>query len=106
MSKHIHNMKIGDKLMIKGPRMKIEFKPNMKKEIGMIAGGTGITPMLQIIKYVLNNPNDQTQLSLLFANVEERDILLREQLDSLSSRFPSRFKIFYILDKVFFFPLL
>jgi cytochrome-b5 reductase len=30
-----------------GPKGRFEYKKNMFKEIGMIAGGTGITPMLQ-----------------------------------------------------------
>ena len=37
----------------------------------MIAGGTGITPMLQIIEQCLKDPNDDTKLSLLFANQVE-----------------------------------
>lgn len=40
----------------------------------MIAGGTGITPMYQIIKSSLKNPNDKTELALVYANVDELDI--------------------------------
>jgi cytochrome-b5 reductase len=40
----------------------------------MIAGGTGITPMYQIIKSSVQDPKDTTQLSLIYANVEEDDI--------------------------------
>ena len=43
----------------------------------MIAGGTGITPMLQIIRAALKNPLDRTKLSLIYANVNVEDILLR-----------------------------
>jgi NAD(P)H-flavin reductase len=46
----------------------------------MIAGGTGITPMFQIIKSSLADPTDKTQLALVYANVEETDI--REYLCS------------------------
>lgn len=34
----------------------------------MIAGGTGITPMLQLVRQVLKDKSDKTELSLLFAN--------------------------------------
>jgi ferredoxin-NADP reductase len=37
----------------------------MKRHLGMIAGGTGITPMLQIIDAILSNPNDYTQVYCL-----------------------------------------
>ena len=40
----------------------------------MIAGGTGITPMYQIIKSSLKDPKDKTQLRLIYANVNEDDI--------------------------------
>lgn len=33
---------------IKGPFPKLPYTANMKKEIGMMCGGTGITPMLQV----------------------------------------------------------
>ena len=36
--------------------------------VGLIAGGTGITPMLQIIKAIIKDPEDDTKVSLLFAN--------------------------------------
>lgn len=38
MSKYLGDLKVGDSIEIKGPIMKIEYKPNMKKKIGMIAG--------------------------------------------------------------------
>jgi len=49
MSQHMDALKIGDTIDVKGPKGKFVYKPNMKRAIGMIAGGTGITPMLQVI---------------------------------------------------------
>ena len=46
----------------------------------LIAGGTGITPVYQVIRAVLDNPQDHTCLALLFANKHEEDILLRQEL--------------------------
>jgi cytochrome-b5 reductase len=46
MSKHIHNLKVGDELEIKGPIPKYNWDENVKDNVGMIAGGTGITPMV------------------------------------------------------------
>lgn len=40
----------------------------------MIAGGTGITPMYQIIKASVQDPLDKTQLRLIYANVNQDDI--------------------------------
>ena len=38
------------------------------KRIGMIAGGSGITPMLQIIQEIVKRDDDDTDMSLLFSN--------------------------------------
>ena len=47
---------------------KSEAQPTEAKKVGMIAGGTGITPMLQLIRQILKNKEDKTEVSLLFAN--------------------------------------
>ena len=93
MSKHFAHMKVGDTLECKGPIMKLEYKPNMRKSIGMVAGGTGITPMLQVIEEVLRNPADKTTLSLVFGNVTQNDILLKDRIDALAAKHPQRFKV-------------
>ncbi|RWW89372.1 hypothetical protein BHE74_00001689 [Ensete ventricosum] len=54
------------KYVIRPPIEKLRYSPNMKKNIGMIAGGTGITPMLQVIKAILKNPDDNTQVTFYF----------------------------------------
>lgn len=92
-------VKVGDVVQFKGPVRKIEYKPNMKKALGFIAGGSGLTPMLQVIDEVLSNPQDTTQLSLLFANDTPQDILLRERLDELAARFPKQLKVNYVVLK-------
>ena len=71
----------------------------MKEKFGMVAGGTGITPMFQVMKAVLENPNDKTKLSLIFGNITEDDILLKAELDAMQRTHPDRVDIFYILDK-------
>lgn len=49
-------------------------RPTLSPHLLMIAGGTGLTPMYQIIKSSLKNPEDKTKLALIYANVEEEDI--------------------------------
>ncbi|KAJ1460937.1 hypothetical protein M885DRAFT_433240 [Pelagophyceae sp. CCMP2097] len=109
MSQHLGNMKVGQTLDISGPWGMIEYvgKGNWlygKKEIkatkiGMMAGGTGITPMLQIIAAALKDPNDTTTLSLIFANQTEADILVRDELEALAKKHPARFTLHYTLDR-------
>ena len=46
ISKHFGELKIGDLVDIKGPKGQMIYSPDYARTIGMIAGGTGITPML------------------------------------------------------------
>lgn len=97
MSQHFASLKPGDVVEVKGPIEKLRYTPNMKKHIGMIAGGTGITPMLQVIEAILKNPDDKTQISLLYANISPDDILLKQKLDVLATSHPN-LKVFYTVD--------
>jgi len=98
ISKFMGELKVGDSLSFKGPNKKIPITPNMKKNIGMVAGGTGITPMLQVIREILKNPEDKTQLTLLYSNTTEDDILLRTSLDLLAQKHKN-FKVHYTLTR-------
>jgi len=99
ISKHVASLKIGDNLKVRGPKGAMVYRPNMVKRIGMIAGGTGITPMLQISRAIYRGrkAGDKTQVDLIFANVNEEDILLREELDKLAAR-DKGFNVYYVLN--------
>jgi len=89
----------GTTIKVKGPKGQMVYMPNMVKMIGMLAGGTGITPMLQIIRAIMKNPEDQTVVSLIYANITSDDILLREDLERLASKYPEKFRLFLVVEK-------
>lgn len=103
MSTHICSLKPGDTIEVKGPNPKLNIDKDQHTHIGMIAGGTGITPMLQVIRHIFHSSSaplhKNKRVSLVFANVEEKDILLRTELDQLAKTYPDRFKVHYVLDK-------
>ncbi len=63
------------------------------------AGGTGITPMLQLIRDIFRNTSDRTELALLFANQSEEDILLRDELEQVKKEHPDKFQLWYTVDR-------
>lgn len=65
----------------------------------VLLGGSGITPMLQLIRHITRDPKDQTKLSLLFANQTEEDILLRDELEEIVKNYPDQVKIWYTIDR-------
>ncbi|CAO1613549.1 unnamed protein product [Sympodiomycopsis kandeliae] len=97
MTNHVHDLKVGDSLGIKGPIPKFPYKANEFEEIGMIAGGSGITPMWQVIQQIAGDKSDKTKVTLIYSNKTEKDILLREKFDELAKT-DARFKIVYGLD--------
>jgi cytochrome-b5 reductase len=115
MSQYLERMKIGDTIQVRGPngllvykgKGQFAIKPDKKKppviqkykNVGMIAGGTGITPMLQLIRQVFKDPNDETNLWMLYANQTENDILLRKELEEVQKEHSDRFKLWYTVDR-------
>jgi cytochrome-b5 reductase len=90
---------VGQTIKVKGPKGAMVYGPNMVKRFGMIAGGTGITPMLQIIRAIIRGraSGDSTEIDLIFANVGVEDILLKEDLDQLA-REDKGFRVHYVLN--------
>ncbi|KAL3579534.1 hypothetical protein D5086_021038 [Populus alba] len=99
MSHHFREMREGDYLAVKGPQGRFKYKPGQVRAFGMIAGGSGITPMFQLTRAILENPKDKTIVHLIYANSTFEDILLKEDLDDFARKFPDSFKVYYVLSK-------
>ncbi|CAI5728404.1 unnamed protein product [Hyaloperonospora brassicae] len=115
MSQYLDNLAIGDTIEVSGPKGKLTYVgkgeihikhrmrdvvPEVRKcrKIGMIAGGTGITPMLQVVRRALQDPDDKTEFSLLFANQTEADILCRDEIEAMVAKH-SNVKVWYTVDR-------
>ena len=98
MTKHLERMALGDTIEIRGPKGAMQYSRQYARHIGMIAGGTGITPMYQLIRAICDDEQDTTQVSLLYANNTEADILLRDELDAFAAKCPHKFKVQYVLS--------
>ncbi|KAI7795182.1 NADH-cytochrome b5 reductase 3 [Triplophysa rosa] len=115
MSQYLESLRIGDLIDFRGPGGLMEYKGQgqfalqadkktaaeikVERTLGLIAGGTGITPMLQLFRDIMKNPGDTTTCSLLFANQTEKDILLKDELEEIQARHPNRFKLWFTVDK-------
>ncbi|KAJ6188984.1 Cytochrome b5 [Penicillium mononematosum] len=99
MTKHLEQMNIGDTIEIRGPKGAMQYTTSYANHIGMIAGGTGITPMYQLIRAICDNKADTTKMSLLYASNREEDILLRKELDDFARENPHKFSVQYVLSQ-------
>ena len=98
ISKHLASVNVGQTIRVRGPKGAFTYTPNMVRHFGMIAGGTGITPMLQVVKAALKDANDKTKLTLIYANVNYEDILLKKDIDALAEAHPDQFSVYYVLN--------
>jgi len=108
MTQHLESLSIGSMLDVKGPLGHIEYtgrgnfmvhgKPRFAKRLAMLAGGTGITPIYQVAQAILKDPEDLTEMHVVYANRTEDDILLREELDAWAREHPERFKVWYVVE--------
>ena len=57
------------------------------------------TPLYQVLDHALADKSNKTKFKLLFSNIAENDILLREELDALKKKHPDNLDIVYVLDK-------
>jgi cytochrome-b5 reductase len=116
MSQHLDSLKIGDAILMKGPKGHLTYKGHGRfsvkplgrpleersaRQICMMAGGTGITPMLQVLHAIFRDRSDaKTRVKLIYANQTASDILVRQELEELAKDFPTRFSLWYTVDRV------
>ncbi|KIX06253.1 uncharacterized protein Z518_04228 [Rhinocladiella mackenziei CBS 650.93] len=97
-SSKMHSLKPGDSMLFR-PLQEFKYEPNQYSAMTFIAGGSGITPIYQLTRAILNNPQDKTKIALVYANNTEEDILLKKEFDELAQKYPGRFTRVYTISK-------
>ncbi|OQW47736.1 MAG: hypothetical protein A4C66_06135 [Nitrospira sp. HN-bin3] len=96
ISKYLHDQQIGETVLMSGPNTGGHWVDGMARRVGFVAGGTGITPMVSIIRWILSNKID-AELFLIFANKTEADIIFRQEWDRYVQDY-SNFHCHYVLE--------
>lgn len=94
------NLKKGDFVEIMAPsgKFNVEVNPEKAKNYIAFAAGSGITPILSIIKtHLALEPN--STFKLFYLNRSVKSIIFKEEIEQLKNRYFSRFEIFYFLTK-------
>ena len=73
------------------------IEPERAKNYLGFAGGSGITPVLSIIKTVLA-AEPRSTFTLVYANRQVSSIMFREELDDLKNRYLGRLSIVHVLE--------
>lgn len=75
-----------------------ELNPSQKKNYVAFAAGSGITPILSIIKTILLT-EPKSEFTLVYGNRTKNSIIFKEELEALKDKFIDRFRIFHILSR-------
>ncbi|WP_290799349.1 1,2-phenylacetyl-CoA epoxidase subunit PaaE [Flavihumibacter sp. UBA7668] len=93
-------LKKGDQIEVLPPTGKFYTKldPDSNKEYVAFAAGSGITPIISIIKTILSK-EPHSRFTLIYGNRNRSSIIFREQLEALKNLFMNRFRLIHILSR-------
>lgn len=109
MSQAMDALPVGHFVEFKGPIGKFEYRepglthlngnPRKVKEFIMICGGSGITPIYQVFRAIMQNPQDGTKCTVFDGNRLFEDILCKTELDALVQENGHRAQLLYTLTQ-------
>lgn len=92
----VDQIQVGDNLVILPPAGRFHLNPTSVKthNVVLVAGGSGITPLLSIAKTILHQ-NQESKVYLIYAVKNENSIILYQQLENLKIIYENRFVVKY-----------
>lgn len=109
MTQAMEALTLGHGVDFKGPIGKFEYhgrgvcsingKNRTVSRFAMICAGSGITPIFQVLRAVMRDPNDATKCTLLNGNRLVEDILCKEEVDAMVEGNEDRAKVVYTLTQ-------
>ncbi|XP_025071092.1 cytochrome b5 reductase 4 isoform X1 [Alligator sinensis] len=98
-SSELDRLQIGDYIYVSNPEGSFQkCQVQTLEDLFLLAAGTGFTPMIKLLNYVLTNVNSLWTVKLMFFNKTEDDILWRDQLEQLILQ-DKRFEAQFILSE-------
>src|SRR3954454_16201882 len=93
-------LKPGDTIDVMPPHgsFTTEFDASKSRHLVGIAGGSGITPVLSLIKTTLKY-EPQSRFTLLYGNRDSSSVIFLEALAALKDKYLDRFEIYHFLDQ-------
>jgi len=88
-------LQVGDTLMVVPPGG-LFVLADQRRPIALFAGGSGITPVISILKTALATTD--RSIDLLYANRDRRSVIFRREIDDLARANGSRFRVRYRFD--------
>jgi len=97
MGSALHALSPGEQVDLKGPNQQKKLEVGKYQHYGFVAGGTGITPIIQAMRYILEH--DTAKISLVTLNKSTGDILLRAELEALQKSYAGRLDVTHTVEQ-------
>ncbi len=95
-----HELQPGQTLDVMPPAgsFTIDFDPGLSRHYAAFVVGSGITPVLSLVKTALSTePN--SRFTLFFGNRASSSVLFREEIEDIKNRYMARFSLVYIMSR-------
>ena len=92
-------LKVGDTLDVMTPHgsFTVDFDPKARRRYVAFAGGSGITPVISLIKTALK-AEPESRFTLFYGNRDATSIIFLEELAALKDRYLGRFELYHFLS--------
>ncbi|WP_432988875.1 2Fe-2S iron-sulfur cluster-binding protein [Dactylosporangium sp. CA-233914] len=98
-STHVHrNLRPGDRLSVRGPSGAFHADPAAAHEVVLVAGGSGVTPMMSMIRTLLAAPA-AGRITLLYSSRSEEEVIFAEEFLRLERQHPERLSVTHVLTQ-------
>lgn len=94
----ITHLKTGDIIEVHEPEGKFILEPSRSNNYLGIAAGSGITPVLSMIKTVLQE-EPSSSFTLIYGNKSSVETMFKTELDALSIAYDKRFNLQYVFSR-------
>ena len=94
----ISHLKIGDVIEVYEPEGKFILEPTSSTNYLGIAAGSGITPVLSMVKTVLQD-EPSSSFTLIYGNKSSAETMFKSELDTLSHKYGKRFNLEYVFSR-------
>lgn len=93
-------LRVGDRLDVMLPQghFTLETNPNNKNQYLALAAGSGITPILGMIKTVLSQ-EPHSKFSLVYGNQNKEEAMFYNELEALKSAHPDQLSVTYFFSR-------
>jgi len=93
-------LKVGDVIDVMPPsgNFHTQLHSSNKKNYVALAAGSGITPLISIIKTTLLTEANST-FTLVFGNKNHSSIIFKEELEALKDKYIERFRLYHVLSR-------